>query len=74
MKTFGDKAARRENIKAKAIDRLIFANMSPVKQYFFTWSRFMFYKRIKEAGERMKAWYILAQYTKKHKEKEIKSL
>ena len=30
----------------------------------------MFNARIKQAGERMKAWYILSQYAKKHKDKE----
>ena len=60
MKTFSDKAAKRENLKARAIDRMIWANMSPVKHCFFTWTRYMWTRKVKEVGERMKAWYILS--------------
>ena len=34
----------------------------------------MFYEKIRDYGNRVKAWYILSQYCKKHKDKESKSL
>ena len=48
--------------------------MSPVKYMFWKWTREMFNGKTKEVAERMKAWFILNTYAKKHREKEIKSL
>ena len=74
MATFSGYAELIEAKKAKAIERLVFANMSPIKYMFWKWTREMFNGKTKEVAERMKAWFILNTYAKKHREKEIKSL
>ena len=48
-----------ESKKAKAIDRLVWASMSPFKRYFVKWTRVMWNDRLKEHGDRIKAYYIL---------------
>ena len=72
--TFRHLADEKERKRAKAIEKLVFNNMSPVKFMFWKWTREMFNGKTKEVAERMKAWFILNTYAKKHREKEIKSL
>ena len=66
--TFKHLAVRQENLKARCIDRLIQANMSPLRKAFVYWTRFYWNILIVEYGNRLKAWYVIQQYTKKNQE------
>mmetsp|Transcript_1175 Transcript_1175/g.876 ORF Transcript_1175/g.876 Transcript_1175/m.876 type:complete len:207 (-) Transcript_1175:2251-2871(-) len=59
--TFANYAELLLSKKARVIDQLIFATMSGSKFYFLRWIKYMLYCKMKEHGDRIKAWFIIQQ-------------
>jgi len=57
--TFANYAAMLDAKKARAIDRLFWASLTKDHKAFKMWVSFMWAKRLKEHGDRIKAWYVI---------------
>lgn len=59
LNTFDNLKDYHEKLIARVLDRLVLAAMSSHKRLFLKWNKNCLYLRMKEHGDRMKAWYIV---------------